>query len=104
MSETLDVLEDRVRVQARRANLYCLPLYAALAYLLGEMYLWEPLVPGLGFALLVVGLAIAALPMIRHQRAKSAFERAKKKARLAELMSAFELDKAEEDNSQVTQG
>lgn len=90
MSEALDVLEDRVRVQSRRANLYCLPLYAALAFLLGEMYLWEPLVPGLAFGLLVVGLAVAALPMIRHQRAKSALERAKKKAQLAELMSSFE--------------
>ena len=92
MSETLDVLEDRVRVQSRRAAFFCLPLYASLAFLLGEMYLWESFVPGLAFGLLVVGLAVAALPMTRHQRAKSALERAKKKAHFAELMSAFEPD------------
>ena len=93
MSGALEDMEDRVAALWRRANLFCLPLFAALAFLLVETYLWQGSVPGLSFGAIVAGMLIGAVPMIRYQRAKSALDRARKKAQLAELASFLEVER-----------
>lgn len=91
MTETLEAMEYRVGALWRRANLFCLPLFLGGALLMADTYLWTTPVPGLSFALILGGLLIGAVPMIRYQRAKTAYDRAKKRAQLSELARFLEV-------------
>ncbi len=94
MAEQLQALEETVSRRYKVALIFCVPLFLGFLLMLADSVWGISVLPASGvFALIVVGLLIAAVPVTRYNRAKDAFVAEVRKANLTAVAKAFESDK-----------
>ena len=91
MTDALASSEAVVHRRYKTALQFSVPLFVGLALMLLDG-IWgiSVLPPGGVLLCIIIGLLIAAVPVTRYQRAKSAYDREVKMAKLAALAEAFE--------------